>query len=59
MEIPLVHSLVAPGTGPLHLAPRVTYSDQAFHVAAEINLQNTQRDGKSRTKHLYYYKVTH
>lgn len=49
MYYALAHSLVTPGTSPLHLTPRVTYSDQPFHVSAEINLHNTQSDGQLRT----------
>lgn len=45
----LEHSLVAPGTSPLHLAPGVTYSDQSLCVASEINLHDTGSDGKLRT----------
>lgn len=40
----LAHSLVAPGPGPLHLAPGVTYPDQALHVPAVINLHRVESD---------------
>ena len=45
----MTHSLVTPGSSPLHLTPRVTYSDQALHVALELNLQDTGSDGQLRT----------
>lgn len=37
-----LHSLVTPGPGPLHLAPGVTYTDQALHLAPVVNLHPTQ-----------------
>lgn len=37
----IVSWLVAPGTGPLHLAPRVADSDQALHLALKSHLHNT------------------
>lgn len=37
----IAHSLVAPSTSPLHLAPRVTNSDQSLHYASKVHLNNT------------------
>lgn len=39
----IAHSLVAPGTSPLHLAPGVADSDQALHLASKVHLHNTDK----------------
>lgn len=35
------HSLVTPSTGPLHLAPGVTYPDQSLYIATEVYLNKS------------------